>query len=82
MLEFRQSRQLLKSFCKGMITGKKETITRFKVKKQKKFLNDDMKHLHAKFLSGNGDIIFPLLSVSTLLGCKGHRKGPTDLPLY
>lgn len=36
--------------------GKKETITRFKIKKQKRFLNDDMKHLHAKSLSENPEM--------------------------
>jgi hypothetical protein len=33
--------------------GKKETITRAKVKKQIHMLNDSAKHLHAKFLSEN-----------------------------
>lgn len=33
--------------------GKKKTITGFKINKQKRFLNDCMKHLHAKFLSEN-----------------------------
>lgn len=45
--------------------GKKETITRFKVKKQKRFLNDDMKHLHAKFLSEN-----PEMGISYSLFCR------------
>lgn len=36
--------------------GKKETITGFKINKQKRFLNDCMKHLHAKFLSENPEL--------------------------
>ena len=38
-----------------MTPGKKETITRHKIKKQKRILNDDLKTLHSKFQSENGN---------------------------
>lgn len=45
--------------------GKKDTITRNKVKRQKRFLNDDLRNLHAKFLSE-----FPKLKLSYSLFCR------------
>ena len=45
--------------------GKKDSITRNKVKKQKRFLNDDLKNLHDKFLSE-----FPNLKLSYSLFCR------------
>lgn len=45
--------------------GKRETITRFKVKKQKRFLNDDMKNLYTKFISEN-----PSMMLSYSLFCR------------
>ncbi|CAC5379288.1 unnamed protein product [Mytilus coruscus] len=45
--------------------GKKETITRNKIKMQKSYLNDDLRHLHEKFYSE-----FPEHPVSYLMFCK------------
>lgn len=45
--------------------GKKDTITPNKVKRQKRFLNDDLRNLHAKFLSE-----FPNLKLSYSLFCR------------
>ncbi|CAC5402785.1 unnamed protein product [Mytilus coruscus] len=45
--------------------GKKETITRNKIKMQKRYLNDDLRHLHEKFYSE-----FPEHPVSYSMFCK------------
>ena len=50
--------------------GKKETIKRKQIKKQKRYLNDNMKILHKKFRSENPEInvLFFVLCSKTFLG--------------
>jgi len=69
-------------------TGRKQTITKKKVKKQKRFLADTMKNLHKKFLTENTNnisyslfcklcpfwVVHPTLSERNTCMCKIHEN--------
>lgn len=40
-----------------MASGKKESFTRHKVKKQKRYLNDTMKNLHKEFIRAHPSMV-------------------------
>ena len=50
-----------------MAPGKRDTITRDKIKKQKRYLNNTLKFLHIKFCEKQFLISYSLLSTSTIL---------------